>query len=162
MCELGGILPDRDLQPVGAVLHGQLQPVSTTDAREMGSTFCLALFQCRELEGAQVREWNGEENREQENGLIFLTRMACHRDVWTPLRIKATRNWSFLFLDLLFASNIIYDLQLVVDTVSILAKRDIVSSFLLRISVSCMFVAVLELLSAVLMQLEPPERLTAN
>lgn len=79
-----------------------------------------------------MREWNGEENREQENGLIFLTRMACHRDVWTPLRIKATRNWSFLCLDLLFASNIIYDLQLVVDTVSILAKRDIVSGFLLR------------------------------
>lgn len=72
-----------------------------------------------------MREWNGEENREQENGLIFLTHTACHRDVWAPLRIKATRKWSFLCLGLSFASKTIYDLQLVVDSVSILTKRDI-------------------------------------
>lgn len=78
-----------------------------------------------------MREWNGEENREQENGLIFLTHTACHRDVWAPLRIKATRKWSFLCLGLSFASKTIHDLQLVVDSVSILAKRDTVSGFLL-------------------------------
>lgn len=44
-----------------------------------GSTFCLARFQCREREGMQAREWNGEENREQESGLIFLTHTACRR-----------------------------------------------------------------------------------
>lgn len=77
-----------------------------------------------------MREWNGEENREQENGLIFLTHTACHRDVWAPLRIKATRKWSFLCLGLSFASKTIYDLQLVVNSVSILTKRDIWRFFL--------------------------------
>lgn len=72
-----------------------------------------------------MREWNGEENREQENELIFLTHTACHRGVWAPLRIKARGKWSFLCLGLSLASKTIYDLQLVVDSVSIFTKRDI-------------------------------------
>lgn len=72
-----------------------------------------------------MREWNGEENREQEKGLIFLTPTACRRHVWDPLRIKATRKWRSLCLDLSFAPNIIPDLQLVAGSAPMLARRDI-------------------------------------
>lgn len=71
-----------------------------------------------------MREWNGEENSEQESGLIFLTHAACRRDVWAPPGIKATKKngVSSVRLDHLLASNVF---SLAVDSVSTSAKADI-------------------------------------
>lgn len=69
-----------------------LATIFSTDAGESGSTFCLARIQCHELEGVKRKgmEW-GENKRQQEKEIIFLTPTMCHWDVWALLRIRAGR-----------------------------------------------------------------------
>lgn len=67
-----------------------------TDAGESGSTFCLARFQCHELEGVKGKgmEW-GEKRETGKKELIFLTPAVRHRDVWACLlRLRAARKRS--------------------------------------------------------------------
>lgn len=98
---------------------------STTDARESGSTFCLARFQCHELEGVKGKGMEWGEEREQEEVLIFLTPTVRHKDVWALLRMRAARKRSILSRNLSFAYNAyITCIQLASGHVSMMSRRD--------------------------------------
>lgn len=95
-------------------LQGQLQPAAASfsaDARGSGSTFCLARFQWRELEGVKGKGMEWGERREQEKGLIFLTPTPRHQDVWALWRTRAAAKRSHLKQDLRFSSDVIQKVQ---------------------------------------------------
>ncbi len=125
------------------------------------------------------RQWNEEKKMEQEKELIFLTPAVRHRDVWARLlRIRAARKGSILICHQLLMSFTAYTLPQVMFPwcpyeavnislcifVAIFFIAFLIYVYTKEAEMLCMCVCLTEPFSArrLLIQLEPPKRLTAN